>query len=341
MKSLPAVLIGLILLSGCSSYKKNFKNKSVADIGYFADSTITMLGDLDMSLKREDTLFVRRFFHEDEEEEQTVMQMDAGLKKALADIVRYSVTIVNIAESDTTQTNKVVMYADYLQTFRDSFEKVDEVDFDTFDNTIENVRQQEELIGALRTAQPLLNAAVMQVSLRIEDLIVALGVLADKIDGKVDKEYADIIHFRSKLEREKSDIMTALALIYDAYRMDEPNLGKLRKSGVIWMPELIPEGRPSREELGKLGEHLQNRMKALQAAQTAIQPNWEDYLATQKELDKVIDATVQSALHSRILMLTWVRAHQKMASGTTDPAKWFDVGEMAKQLLKTAPSTVL
>jgi len=341
MKTFLLSLFGLILLSGCVNYRKNFISRPVADIGFFADSTITMLGDLDMTLAREDTLLVRRFFMSDEAEEQTVMEMDAGLKKALANVVRYSVTIVNIAESDGTETNKVEAYANYLLTFRDSLVQVEEIDFEVFDNTIEEVMQQQEFREALRKAQPLLNAAVMQIALQIEDLITALDVLAEKIDGRIDQEYADIIRFRTKLEREKSDIMTAFELIYDAYRMDEPNLDELRKSGVIWMPELIPEGRPVTEDLDRIGQHLQTRMQALQAAQTAIQPNWEDYLATHKELDMVIDTTVKSALHSRILLLTWVRAHQKMASGTTDPAKWFDVGEMTKQLIKTAPGSLL
>ena len=341
MKTLLTFLIGLILLSGCATYKKNFKNKAVADIGFFADSTITMLGDLDMSLSREDTLLVRRFFNENEPEEKTVMEMDAGLKKALANVVRYSVTIVNIAESEGTETDKVEMYANYLLTFRDSLVKVDEIDYKTFDDTIEEVMQQEEFLQALRKAQPLLNAAIMQIALQIEDLITALDVLANKVDRRIDEEYADIIRFRTKLEAEKSSIMTAMELIYDAYRMEEPNLDELRESGVIWMPELIPEGRPSREDLNNIGQHLQTRMQALQAAQDAMHPNWEDYLATQQELDKIIDATVKNALQSRIIMLTWIRAHQKMASGTTDPAKWFDVGEITRQLLKTAPNTIL
>jgi hypothetical protein len=123
--------------------------------------------------------------------------------------------------------------------------------------------------------------------------------------------------------------------------MEEPNLDELRQSGVIWMPELIPDGRPSTEDLDRIGQHLQTRMQALQAAQTAMQPNWEDYLATHKELDLVIDTSVKSALHSRILLLTWVRAHQKMASGTKDPAKWFDIGEVTRQLIRSAPGSLL
>lgn len=76
-----------------------------------------------------------------------------------------------------------------------------------------------------------------------------------------------IIRYRTILEREKFNIMTAFEIIYDSYRNDKPNLKELRSSGVIWTPEIIPEGLPTREDLKDIGEHLHNRMEALQAVQ--------------------------------------------------------------------------
>jgi len=64
-------------------------------------------------------------------------------------------------------------------------------------------------------------------------------------------------------------------------------------------------------------------------------------MATHKELDSIVDETIQSAHKARILLLTWVRAHQKMSSGTTDPAGWFDIGEVTKSLVKNAPGALL
>lgn len=341
MKNTLLMLLTVALLSGCASYNKKFKNKPVADIGFFADSTITMLSELDLSVTRDETLLVRRFMHPGEPEEMRVAEMGADLKMALANIVRYSIDIVNIAESDMAETNKVHAYADYLVQFREGVLKNPKIEADTFDNTIEEVMVQTEFIKALQTAQPLLNAVILDGALRVDELINAVEELALKVDGRIDEEYSDIIRYRAKLEREKFDIMTAFEIIYDAYRTDEPNLELLRSSGVIWMPEIIPEGRPSREDLQEIGTHLQHRMEALQAIQQSMKPNWDDYLATQKELDALIDKSLASIRESRILLLTWVRAHQKMASGTTNPAQWFDIGEVTKSLIKGAPSAVL
>ena len=335
------IVLAACLLSGCASYKKKFKNKKVANIGYFADSTIAILGSLDMKLNREDTLLVRRFIDISAPEESRVFELNSLLKKGLGNIVRYSIEIVNIAEADGSVNNKIQNYADYLETFEEGITRREEIDLDVFTDTIEQIRQQNDFREGLRKAQPLLNAGVLSGVLEIDDLIEAIEVLSRKSDSRIDEEYADIIRYHAKLEREKFDILTAFEIIYDAFRSDEPELSKLRESGVIWTPDIIPEGRPTREDLKKIGEHLSIRMEALARIQNEMEPNWNDYLATHRELDIIIDRKIRDAQHGRIILLTWVRAHQNMANGTISAAEWFDIGETTKSLIKSTPSAIL
>ena len=276
------------LLSGCSTYKEKFNSKKVVNIGYFADSTITMLSDLNLNLNRDDTLLVRRFIDETAPEEQLVIRLTGDLKKLLGDLVHYSIEIVNIAEFDGAETNKVAAYADYITRFRDGMVEQEVVAPQEFDSTLEDVRSQTEFIEALRKAQPLLNAAIMAGACGVEVLVEAIETFSMKVDGRIDEEYADIIRYRQKLEREKFDILTAFEIIYDAYRTPDPSLGELRESGVIWTPEIIPEGRPAREDLKNIAEHLGNRMEALQVVQQTMKPNWDDYIAAQQELDGIV-----------------------------------------------------
>ena len=335
------IVLAACLLSGCASYKKKFKNKKVADIGYFADSTITMLANLHLQVNREDTLLVRRFLDMSAPEEMQVAELSKELKSGLGNIVRYSIEIVNIAESDGEVTDRIQRYADYLEKFKEGLTSHEEIDAAIFDDTIEQIRQQTDFREALKKAQPLLNVAGVSGALEIDDLIEAIEVLSDKIDRRIDEEYADIIRYHAKLEREKFDILTAFEIIYDAYRSDEPELSKLRESGVIWTPEIIPEGRPAREDLKKIGEHLSIRMEALARVQNEMEPNWNDYLASHRELDVIIDHTIRNVQHARIILLTWVRAHQNMANGTVSAAEWFDLGETTKSLIKSAPGAIL
>ena len=341
MKYFIALSLAVFLSSGCTSYKKNFHNQRVANIGYFADSTIAMMSDLDLTLTREDTLLVRRFIDNGGPEEQQVMQLAGQLKKDLSNLVRYSIEIVNIAESDQEEALRIENYALFLYGFRDADVDSNGRTYDLLEDALEEVVVQTEFLKALRKAQPLLNAKVLAAALEVDELIEAVRALSLIIDERIDAEYADIIRYRAKLEREKFDILTAFEIIYDAYRNEEPDLGELRRSGVIWMPEIIPEGRPEREDLQAIGEHLHKRLKALDIIQNEIKPNWEDYMATHRELDIIVDDTIRSVHQARIIMLTWVRAHQKMSAGTTDPAGWLDIGEVTKSLVKSAPGAVL
>ena len=211
MKSTACILlaVAVAVTSGCTSYKKNFKNKTVVNIGSFADSTITMLSNLDLSMSREETLLVRRFIDESAPEEQMVQQLDDQLKVDIGNMMRYSIDIVNIAESDLTETNKIYRYADYLVTFRDGLLEKHGVNFSLFDDTIEEVMAQTEFLEALRKAQPLLNAGVMAAALDVDELIKAIEILSRKVDQRIDFEYSDIIRYRAKLEREKFDVLTA------------------------------------------------------------------------------------------------------------------------------------
>jgi len=341
MKKLLAITCAALLLGGCASYNKKFKKGTVADIGFFADSTVTMLGGLDLQMGRNEALLTRRFFDRSEPEELKVMELDQQFQATIASLVEYSIKIVDIAESGVTEEEMIAKYADYLTQFRDHMQEHGLVEVEKFDHTLATVREQEKFLDALRKAQPLLNAAAMDAILNIDELITAIDALVDKVELKIDDEYEDIVRYRHILEDEKSDILRAFEIIYAAYKTDEPELSALRESGVIWMPEIIPEGIPTREELSKVGEHLEARLDAMHRIHQEVDPDWNDYLDTQKELKLIAKRSMTMVQKTQIMMLTWVRAHQKMAAGTIDPADWFDIGESTKNLLKAAPGAVL
>ncbi len=100
------VLLGsaILLLGGCSTYKEKFKASSTANVGYFADSTVSMLGTLDLQLGRNELLLSRRFFEmETGAEELKVIAHENQFDAAIRGLVEYSIKIVNIAESGRTE----------------------------------------------------------------------------------------------------------------------------------------------------------------------------------------------------------------------------------------------
>jgi len=313
---------------------KKFTSSTKANIGFFADNTIAILSDVDLSIKRNEAVFSRRFFDENGSEEKRMSELNNNMQIALYNIVDYSVTLVNMAESERTEKEKVAAYADHLVRFKEDILLSTGMTPEQFDADIEDIKRQPDFLSALRSAQPIISAAVIDAIMELKELTEAIEAVADKMDVKIDEEYADIIRYQQKMEDEKSRILTAFEILYDAYRTDKPDLSKLAESGAIWLPEIIPQGRPTRKDLQKIVKHLQARLDALHTIQQEIKPYWEDYRATHRELDDLTDKTVDQVKNVRLILLVWVRAHQKMATGKVDPAEWFDINDIPANLFR-------
>ena len=341
MKNMIFILSAISLLSGCATYKAKFGKGTVANIGFFADSTVTMMSALDLQQGRNEALLSRRFFDRTEAEEQRVIELDQRFQVTINNLMNYSIKIVSIAESTKEETDMIASYADYIEQFKGDMLELNLVDNESFDQALAEVRGQETFLDALRMAQPLLNAAAMDAIMNVNELMKAIDALVAKVEGKIDAEYDDITRYRYILKDEKSDILKAFEIIYGAYKSDEPDLTALKESRIVWVPELVPEGRPTREELKAIGEHLETRLNAMHRVHQEVDPDWQDYLNTHKELKTIAKRSKSMIQEVQIVMLTWVRAHKKMAAGTVDPADWFDVGDSTKALLKSAPGAIL
>ena len=68
--------------------------------------------------------------------------------------------------------------------------------------------------------------------------------------------------------------------------------------------------------------------------------DWNVYRETHRELDRLHDKVIQQNRQARLITLVWLRAHQKMASGVTSPAEWFDIKTLPGQLVKMGTKAV-
>ena len=117
-----------------------------------------------------------------------------------------------------------------------------------FEALIDNVKNQPDFLAALRSAQPMINVAVISIIRELNKLTNAIQIVANKIDQNIDMEYADVIRYQRKLENEKYRILSAFEIIYDAYQTDKPDLSRLADTGAVWAPEIIPKGHPTRKD---------------------------------------------------------------------------------------------
>ena len=89
-----------------------------------------------------------------------------------------------------------------------------------------------------------------------------------------------------------------------------------------------------------MADHLVEKLDKVHRIGEEIKQDWEVYRATHRELDNLHKKARFETRQIRFMTLVWLRAHQKMASGVTNPAEWFDISEAPGMLLKTGTNVI-
>ena len=175
----------------------------------------------------------------------------------------------------------------------------------------------------------------------LDEIYDAAEALEKQLDNRIDEEYAEVIRYQQSHNREKYLVLTGLNDLYDAYQNDESAFKRLIQSDAIRSNKLIPRGVPTEAELSQLAQHLLNRLEVMHKIWQEIEPDWQLYRKTHRELDENHIKVLEDANRLRITMIVWLRAHQKMAAGITNPAEWFNVEDAPTELFKLGTKAVL
>ena len=330
---LTLICLAVLQASSCANMSKKFTAQTKANISLFADQTIAILSNADFSFNRGESLYTREFFDLDGKEEREVFHLRRQSDDLFKTIIRYSLGLVSIVEAKKTEAEKVATYHEFLGNVNNELLEKLEVTPDLYADIMQKVADAEEFLEALRAAQPLFNAAGRYMYQNLEQLERALEILRDKLDGRIDEEYAEVIRYQEALETEKYNILKSLAYLYRAYKGNMEAYALLKETESIFRKDLIVEPPPSDGDLAEIAEYLRNRLRAIHVVEEEIKNDWDTYRAAHRELDALYDKARDNIDKSRLIMLLWLRAHQKMASGVVGPAEWFDINSLPAKLL--------
>lgn len=329
------------LLASCASISQKFTPKQKANIGIFADQTINMLSEADFGFSRDSSIYLREFFDYESTEVKEFSKHLTEAEKTFRGIINYSLILVTIAETEKTEKDRVDAYAEYLSGFNEKILKKLQLKPDYYTQILIDISTQENFLGALQTAQPVINAAGRYMHQILDNIQEAVDILAVKLDSEIDKEYERVIHYQEILEDEKYNILESFGYLYGAYSGDKKAFDLLIASGNIRRKALIPKSSPTDEELWAISEHLKIRLDALHKIEMEIKPDWDFYRAAHRELDEGHANMSKQINQARMITLVWLRAHQKMSSGISSPAEWFNIKTLPQQAIKMGAGAVL
>lgn len=321
-------LCAALSLSSCATVTGKVTPTMKENVGIFADQTVALLSQADFGFTREETIYTRPFWDPDGKEEKALLKSRDSAKESFRGIIEYSYGIVLIAETNDTEKEKVEAYADYISDFDDRLLEDLRFSKDHYVGLIKEVREKDSLLDALKTAQPIINAAGQHMNRVLDVMVDSLTVVVHEMEERIDKEYEDVIRYQEILETEKYAVFKGLEQLYFTRKGNEAAFDRFVDSGVVRSKKLLPEGAPSEEDLDRLNQALLGQLDNINRIWLEIAQDWENYRATHRELDELHAKMLEDINRARMVTLLWVRAHQQMANGALTPAEWFDIKDL-------------
>lgn len=335
---LTAITLTIILLavvSGCAKFTKHESE----NLTPFAQQTIDLIGTVDYSLNDEQLIYLRRIddYIDIQDPYARYLALENQVRNMLAALVTYSLQIVAISEQDLSENKKANKLADVILALIELIRK-DEVvvnenrDDDRTSETIKQVRQSQDYLEALRLLLPLVNEFSAHAGRVLDELHREKRKMALLVDEAIDKKYGAALKFHEEIRLVKDDVFhTLISLSRYSVTRDPDYIDKMR-SHSMFAVLVATENKKSlnTQELQQLHKDITAELQFLNKNYEQLLPDVEAYFEHHRELTELLELKEEAIQEARLAFVVWSRAYQKMASGKTDPAEWFDITDGGK-----------
>ena len=300
-----------------------FQSKQRLDLSPFANSMISVAGDIQYSLFQHRLVAVRKLA-KGPEVEKFALYIDK-LRRVIRGIIAYSIEIVTVSESNKSGKEKANALADYLESLKQPIleKPIQEFHFTVgqLDTIIMNVRSQKKFLDALGAAQPL-----------IDEVARANGELTEESKTQLDVAYQEIVE---AWNNEYSNAIWAMDIIknmqfrqllagYHAGQYLRTDNQSSLDSFYVYDPisrKLYGEGHQlDAEDILEVEKRIYYNLTVIQDMKLLYQQDMIDYEEGLLELDKTKQVYNNALRKARIAILMWSRAHLQLSRGVTEPA---------------------
>jgi hypothetical protein len=315
-----------------------------ANLAPFAEQTISMVGELNYSVSREEIIYLRgmvdymggkKFLERYEKLTQQVIRMLKGM-------VAYSLQVVAISEQSIPVEKKVNALADMIIALERPVLEDDIVQFpmtrEEFDAVIKNIRASETYLEALQHSTPLINKFQQHAGNVLDETKAELASLSLKVNDAIDRKYKWTRAFDEEWRLARDDYYKAMIqLSRYSVTKDQKYLKQAKKSHIIPL-KMALKGKTSLSgpELVKLHNDLTQRMRVFNENSQFVEQDIHDYHKTILELEEIVKNHEDGMKLIRLTFIAWSRAYGRMAAGKTNPAEWFDISETGSLLMGAA-----
>jgi hypothetical protein len=302
----------------------------------FAENMIEMAGNIQYGLAQEKVVYLRNFMDIPETRELEIYLNK--IRTVMRGSIAYSIEIVTLSSSTLSGPEQCEALADYLDgLLRPALTSpVPPLHFTIgeFDTMLQNTREQKKLLDALSMTQPIVNEIARIISETLDDANLAVDAANNAIATALDERNGALIEGIEMIRNYQLNAIASVGYIAK-HRRGVPNAFDTLLSMQPSLYEVVSNpGNPTPEDLIAAENRLIYIMKTLQEIRAQMMPDLELYWKQHGELENLTDAYKAALRKSQVTMIAWSRAHQRLASGITDPAK-INVLGLAKKAAKS------
>jgi hypothetical protein len=261
----------------------------------------------------------------------------------LTALVAYSLQIVTISEMQITENKKANELAEVIIALREYVGK-DQIivnegrDDEGNEKIIAQVRKSQNYLEALQLLLPVVNEFGAHAGRVLDELRLEKQKVASQIDDAIDRKYRSTLKFHRELRLVKDDLYETLYNLSRYGVTNDPAYLDEMKSFGFYPVLLALKNKKSLtiKQQEQLHKDLTERLRTVNENYAQLLPDIVAYEESVRELTRIVEFKYYAIREAHLTFVVWTRAYQKMASGKTDPAEWFDISDSGSLLFGVA-----
>ena len=322
------VLIALLTQTGCSSFRASKR----LNLAPFAEDMIAVAGDIQYGLGQTYAVYLRGYSETPEADQMN--RMAAKVRELIRGTIAYALEVVALADSRMSGPERAQALGDKLDSLLRPVVKPPTAPLNLSDTELDmvlaDVREQESLVDALNAAQPLINEIARVAGEIFEDTKRALDATAAATQQRISSDIAPVIVQDRMLRKFQLRATESMGLVARYRHGDTVAMDSLMAL-VPSLAEIVStEDGLSAAELGAIEQRIIFALNTVSEVRVQLAPDLELYRKQQAELEQLVASFNTALRQARVAVVAWSRAHQRLASGITDPAQ-IDIFGIAKK----------
>ena len=325
------MLTAVSLLLGCAGCSR-LKSSTRMNLAPFAEDMIAVAGDIQYGLGQTYSVYLRGYGETPEAARMTAMAIK--IRAIIRGAISYALEVVSLAGSRLTGPQRTLALGDKIEVLMRPVVapptqalNISQAELDTI---LTDVRSQKNLLDGLNAAQPIINEIARVSGEIFEDTKRALDAAADATQRQISENVGPVLARDAMLRNYQLTGTSAIGLIARYRHGDNAAMDSL----VILIPSVADvasmEDGLTVAELHAIEDRLIFTLETVSNVRTQLAPDIELYWKQQAELEELVASFNKALRQARVAIIAWSRAHQRLASGITDPAE-IDIFGIAKK----------